>query len=309
LDDDKFADWVVARRLPPGLLPGRSTVIARWKRHYWRPVRKLLFEAVMWGMGQYQTGIDQALDVRLAPLLVPVPDLDPTLDGLTILHLSDLHLDSLAGIREAIQDAVRGVAPDLCLLTGDYAAHYRRNSAAVVEGLKQILEGVKPKHGVYLSLGNYDSVHLAKAIRAETEWRLLINESVRLSHGGAVITLLGLDDPFEQAHEPMVRALTGGGQGFRIVLSHTPDLAAAAAAAGHDLYLCGHTHGGQICLPNGRPMIVNTARPDLACGLWREGNMWGYTTRGAGVSGIPRRHNCPPEVALLTLVAGNRADM
>jgi predicted MPP superfamily phosphohydrolase len=263
-----------------------------------------LFETAMWSIGQYRSGIEQALDVRRTSLFLPVPGLDSRLDGLTILHLSDLHLDSLAGIRAAIASAANGLKPDLCLLTGDYAAHYRRNAVAVVQGMQEILAGVQARHGIYLSLGNYDSARLATDIRAEPGWRLLVNESVTLDHNGANVSLLGLDDPFEQAHEPMVAALAAKTDGFRIVLSHTPDLAAAAAAAGHDLYLCGHTHGGQICLPNGRPLIVNTSRPDLACGLWREGGMWGYTTRGAGVSGIPRRHNCPPEVAMLTLLAG-----
>ena len=133
--------------------------------------------------------------------------------------------------------AVEGVTPDVCLLTGDYAAHYRRAPEPVIAGLREILAGVQSRHGIYLSLGNYDSAALALALRAEPGWRLLVNEAVSLTYNGAAISVLGLDDPFEQAHGPMRAALAGDSDGFRIVLSHTPDLAAAAASAGHHLYL------------------------------------------------------------------------
>lgn len=304
VNDEAFAAWAQARRLPPGLRAGRRTLKARLKRRYWRPLRTRVFEAGVWLIGQHAAGIAQARDVRVAPLFVPAQDLDPRLDGFTILHLSDLHLDSLSGVREAIVRAVDGLTPDLCVLTGDYAAHYRRNPEAVVAGLREILAGVQSRHGIYLSLGNYDSAALAIALRAESGCRLLVNEAASLTHDGAAISLLGLDDPFELAHGPMQEALAADSDGFRIVLSHTPDLAAAASAAGHHLYLCGHTHGGQICLPGGRALFANTSRPDLVRGLWYEDGMWGYTTSGAGVSGISRRHNCPPEVAVLTLVSG-----
>lgn len=258
----------------------------------------------MWGIGQYAAGLAEARNVRLAPLDLPVPELDPRLDGFTILHLSDLHLGYLSGVAEAAAAAVAGVSVDLCVLTGDFAPVYGAPPERIVAGVERIVSGIESRHGVFLTLGNYDSARLARGLRAYDGWRLLIDERARLQHGGATVSLTGLDDPYQQPHAPLRAALAAGGEGYRIVLAHAPELAAEAAASGADLYLCGHTHGGQICLPSGRPVFRNTRRPDLVRGLWREGTMWGYTTSGAGVSGIPRRHNCPPEVALIRLVAG-----
>jgi predicted MPP superfamily phosphohydrolase len=74
-------------------------------------------------------------------------------------------------------------------------------------------------------------------------------------------------------------------------------MAGEAAAAGHALYLCGHCHGGQVCLPGGRPVITHLSRHrELHTGLWRHGDMWGYTSTGAGLSVPPVRFNCRGEV-------------
>jgi len=84
-----------------------------------------------------------------------------------------------------------------------------------------------------------------------------------------------------------------------LVLGFVRDL---AAAAGIDLYLCGHTHGGQIRLPWGHAPVKNLSRcREYQHGLWRHEQMTGYTSAGAGVSCIPIRYNCPPEVTLITL--------
>ena len=257
----------------------------------------------MWSIGQHAAGLAAARAVRLSPGEVPVPGLDPRLDGFRILHLSDLHLGSLDGVPEAIAAALAGVETDICVLTGDYAPRYSAEPGRVVAALREIVTPVRSRHGILLTLGNYDSARLAAALRAETAWTLLINSHHKLDHEGAAVTVTGLDDPFEQPHPPLLKALSEQATGLRVVLAHAPELAAAAAACGAGLYLCGHTHGGQICLPGGHPLFTNTRRSDLARGLWREGAMAGYTTSGAGVSGIPRRHNCPPEVALLTLRA------
>ena len=89
-----------------------------------------------------------------------------------------------------------------------------------------------------------------------------------------------------------------------IVLAHSPEMAGEAAAAGHALYLCGHCHGGQVCLPGGRPLITHLSRHrDLYGGLWRHGDMSGYTSTGAGLSDPPVRFNCRGEVTEFRLRA------
>ena len=85
-------------------------------------------------------------------------------------------------------------------------------------------------------------------------------------------------------------------------LIHSAELADVAADAGFSLYLAGHTHGGQICLPGGIPIITHmSCHRHYASGLWRHGSMIGYTTTGIGVSGLPVRFNTRGEAVLITL--------
>jgi hypothetical protein len=90
-----------------------------------------------------------------------------------------------------------------------------------------------------------------------------------------------------------------------LALVHSPEFAAEAAEAGYSLYLCGHTHGGQVAPPGGRPILTPLSRNHrLARGLWQHGGMTGYTSRGAGVSGVPLRYYSPAEVTVVTLTRG-----
>ncbi len=83
---------------------------------------------------------------------------------------------------------------------------------------------------------------------------------------------------------------------------HSAEVADDADEAGYALYLCGHTHGGQISLPGGRPLVTHLKRcRHAASGLWRQGRMTGYTSRGVGVSDLPLRFNTRGEVVVITL--------
>ena len=85
---------------------------------------------------------------------------------------------------------------------------------------------------------------------------------------------------------------------FSILLSHTPEVYRQAAHAGFDLMLSGHTHGGQICLPGGVPLTLDSGCRAIGAGAWRYDAMAGYTSVGAGSSIVPVRFNCPPEITL-----------
>ncbi len=87
--------------------------------------------------------------------------------------------------------------------------------------------------------------------------------------------------------------------GIRILLSHTPEIYRQAAHSDFNLLLSGHTNGGQICLPGGAPIMLDSVLPRrLGCGVWRHHAMYGYTSVGAGTSIVPVRFNCAPEVTL-----------
>ncbi len=112
----------------------------------------------------------------------------------------------------------------------------------------------------------------------------------------------GTDDVHYYYTDAARAALEAAPKGFKIALIHSAELADAAAEAGFSLYLSGHTHGGQVCLPGGLPIITHMSRHRrYASGLWRHGSMTGYTTTGIGVSGLPVRFNTRGEAVLITL--------
>jgi hypothetical protein len=136
----------------------------------------------------------------------------------------------------------------------------------------------------------------------QTGFEVLINRSLVLRRGDESLRVTGLDDVHCFYTEAARTALDDHGDDFRIALVHSAEVADYADEAGYALYLCGHTHGGQICLPGGRPLISQLKRcRHAARGLWRQGRMAGYTSCGLGVSGLPVRFNSRGEAALITL--------
>ncbi len=131
---------------------------------------------------------------------------------------------------------------------------------------------------------------------------VLINQTRTIQRGEALIHVTGTDDVHYFYTDAARAALDGAPKGFKIALIHSAELADVAAEAGFSLYLAGHTHGGQVCLPGGIPIITHMSRHRrYASGLWRHGSMIGYTTTGIGVSGLPVRFNTRAEAVLITL--------
>src|SRR5260221_627400 len=145
-------------------------------------------------------------------------------------------------------------------------------------------------------LSNPDSVEMA-ALLEEKGFDVLINRSRVLERGGERLCVTGLDDVHNFYTEAAGAALKDHDGECRIALVHSAEMADFADQAGYALYLSGHTHAGQICLPGGRPVITQLARcKHAAVGLWRQGRMTGYTSAGLGVSEPSVRFNCRGEV-------------
>ncbi len=89
---------------------------------------------------------------------------------------------------------------------------------------------------------------------------------------------------------------------FGICLGHNVEHAETIAKNDWDLMLAGHSHGGQICLPFGYPIFLSVDfNRHIAVGKWEEFNMQGYTSKGCGVSTLPWRLNCPPQITNIYL--------
>jgi len=252
-------------------------------------------------VGLYGRGRRNAADIRIRHNSVILPHLPPSFDGFVVLHLSDLHLDMSSAITHALIERVRKVDYDLCVITGDLRARtYGEVEQAVsaARSLRLHLEGE-----VVAVLGNHDFIEMVPGLEA-AGIRVLLNESVSLERGGARLHLAGIDDPHYYQVANLEKAAEGIPEGdASVLLSHSPEIFRHAAHAGFDLMLCGHTHGGQICLPGGLALSYNARCPrNLGRGAWRYGGLQGYTSVGAGCCVVDVRFNCPPEITLHRLM-------
>lgn len=274
--------------------------------------------------GMSGLGRRNACAVSLVRNTLALDTLPSALDGLRVLQLSDPHFGADPAIDRAIVDAASGVEHDLCVLTGDYRYQSFGPIGPALEGLARLREGLG--EGVIAVLGNHDVLAMVPPLEA-MGITVLLNECATIGREGALLHLVGVDDPryyrlddLERAladRDRAARAVTGrdGGRGgpdrdgtapaaTTLLLAHSPEIAEPAAASGCDGYLCGHTHGGQICLPGGIPLMRNARAPrERLRGAWRVGRMSGYTSRGAGVSLAPARFFCPPEITLHVLAS------
>ncbi len=252
-------------------------------------------------LGFYARGRRNALAPNLVELTLSFPDLPAAFDGYRILHLSDTHFDYLPELSVAARQRLAEVEVDLLVLTGDVLGHHRAPLHTAVAPLKDLLSAVKVRDERLAVLGNHDPTDMADALEG-LGFSVLCNRATALQRGGERMIVTGLDDVHRFYTPAARRALIDAPAGFRIALVHSAEMADHAATAGYALYLCGHTHGGQIRLPNGRSIVTRLHRCHFgADGEWRQGRMIGYTSRGLGISGAPLRYNCPGEMSIMTL--------
>ena len=244
---------------------------------------------------------------RIVSVEVPLANLPPALQGFLIAQISDVHVGSQIKQQyvEAIVDAVNGLDPDLIAVTGDLV------DGSVLDLSRHIapLGRLSARHGTFLVTGNHEYYSGEPAWTAEFRrlgLRVLLNEHVVVRHGGAPLVVAGVTDYSAHHFDPQQRsdpaaALSGAptDAGAKILLAHQPRSAAAAATAGFDLQLSGHTHGGQFWPWN---LFVRFQQPFTA-GLHRLNHLWIYISRGTGYWGPPNRFGAPSEITLLRLVA------
>ncbi len=221
-------------------------------------------------------------------------------DGFVVLHLSDLHCDMSDRAMRRVAELVPTLSYDLCVLTGDFRGAtfgpFDRTLAGVAELRAQITAPV------LAVLGNHDSARMVPGLEA-MDIKVLNNECETITRGTEAIYVAGIDDAhFYRADNIEKASAAIPLEGYSVLLTHTPEIYRQAAHAGFNLLLSGHTHGGQICLPGGVAITLDSVLPRrLGKGAWRHHDMHGYTSAGAGSSVVPVRFNCPPEITLHTL--------
>jgi predicted MPP superfamily phosphohydrolase len=257
---------------------------------------------------------------RVVTVEVPISGLPPSLEGLRIVHLSDLHIGDFtprAAIRRAV-DRANTVKPDLAVLTGDLITGERDPLEDCIAELSRLQAPL----GVWGCHGNHErwAGVEAQALFQRHSMHLLRQQAMELSWRGGAINLIGVDD--QRAREPS-SLLRGVEKLVRrdipnILLSHNPNTFPRAAALGIELSLAGHTHGGQIRFAlGGRQWSPASLVTPFVAGLYRlplgsEGRGDGvtshprtsaflYVNRGLGTFGLPVRLGVPPEITVLTL--------
>lgn len=244
---------------------------------------------------------------RLAAVVhvdVPVAGLPASLDGFRIAQITDIHIGpTLHGpwLTEVVQ-AVNALSADVVAVTGDLIDGRVPELRADVAPLG----GLLARHGVYFVTGNHEYYWDAPAWLAEIGrlgLRVLENEHVVVEHGGGRVLVAGVPDltsasmPGGKVSDPSA-ALAGAPEvDVKVLLAHQPRSAFAAAAAGFQVQLSGHTHGGQY-FPF--TWLVKLAQP-FDAGLHVLDQLQIYVSRGTGYWGPPLRLGAPAEITLLTL--------
>ena len=256
-----------------------------------------VIRACLRSVGLYGRGQRNAARIEVRQNFIRSAQIPKAFDGYTILHLSDLHVDMSQDAMERLTAIVQTIDYDLCALTGDYRGQTFGPYEAALAGMSRICAEIKmPIYGV---LGNHDTVCMLPGLE-EMGIRMLLNECETIERGHQRIHLAGIDDAhFYRADNIEKAASRIPGNEFSILLSHTPEIYRQAAHADFNLMLSGHTHGGQICLPGGVPITLDSVLPRyMSSGAWTYRDMIGYTSVGAGSSIVPARFNCPPEITL-----------
>jgi predicted MPP superfamily phosphohydrolase len=238
---------------------------------------------------------------------VPIADLPPALHGFTIAQISDIHVGPTIkrGYLDRIVNAVNAMDVDVVAITGDLVDGSVKHLAPHTAPLARLTA----RHGAYFVTGNHEYYSNAHAWIAEVRrlgLTVLMNEHVVLDHDGGRVLLAGVTDytahHFDEAHRSDPEAAIAGAPrdaAVKVLLAHQPRTAPAAAKAGFDLQLSGHTHGGQFFPWN---FFVPLQQPYVA-GLNRLGSLWVYTSRGTGYWGPPKRFGAPSEITRVRLVA------
>jgi predicted MPP superfamily phosphohydrolase len=241
---------------------------------------------------------NESLDLTFHEWSVECPGLPRELDGLTILHLTDLHFSHAYDRRyfEAVFEAAAAQPADLVFITGDLV-----DDPECIEWITPLLARLAGPLGRFAILGNHDHFHDTERIAdaaTTAGYTVLDGDVATVDVDGRRLAIGGTCAPWG----PAIADGSIPAADFSILLSHTPDLAYKAAAQGWDLMLTGHNHGGQIRLPVVGPVLMPSRfsrRFDR--GFFRIDATLMYVGQGIGAK-HPIRYGCIPEISRFTLV-------
>lgn len=278
-------------------------------------------------------------DFIISEIILSSPELPDAFHNLKLVQLSDLHFGVYTRpevVKKAFEIS-NNIEPDIILLTGDYIhvgrqvvkammfkaigptlsryAQFRRLSRQACMELASLINTLRYKKNIIGIWGNHDYLEGQRTIKNyfQDDIIWLKNQSLDLDIDGEILRISGIDD--FRFGTPDIKETTSTFLDIKasilsnksepvskIFLSHNPDtimLKESNILNDYDLMLCGHTHGGQICLPGSIPIKTETKQRKIVKGLNKFNSLPVYISNGIGCSGIPLRMFCPPEIVII----------
>ncbi|MDY6877196.1 MAG: metallophosphoesterase [Chloroflexota bacterium] len=334
-----LADWALLWALPrlrlsfsteivPSLLASLSVrllvfwgllgaaLLARWRGRR-RSVKVhtrsavILFLIVNLGFTAMQLDayVVEPLLVETTELALAFDDLVPAAPPVRVVHITDTHIERSSFREEMVIQRVNALQPDLILLTGDYLNLSYLSDPMSAAHFRQFVAQLKAPYGIYGVRGSVEPTLESMVWLVEgTDIVWLEQEAVTVDVRGQPVTLVGVACSHRQELDAarLTQALDGlPADAFTLLLYHSPDLIREASEHKVDLYLGGHTHGGQLRLPFYGAIITSSMYGRrYAAGLFEENSTKMYISRGLGFEGggMPRaRFLCRPEIVFFEL--------
>ena len=255
------------------------------------------------------SGVPISYDFRVEEREIVVPGWPRELDGLRVVHLSDIHVGG-GMTRERLHrvaELTNGARPDLVAHTGDFLTHRRGDFDLP---LYQALARVRAPLGQLACLGNHDYDDPDQLVRRLGDAGVVVlrNRLTTVTVAGRPLEIGGTDFMFgtrdrAMRYQQVIGAWRPRARAARLLLNHDPIAFPSLPAGAADLVLSGHTHGGHVGVQLGASRAVTVVGllglPDQ--GLFVRGDMRLFVTRCVGFYGYPMRVGIPPEIAVLTL--------
>lgn len=286
---------------------------AHWLRRHQTKRKQgtaVLFVAVnlMFSAVQVDAYVVEPLLVTTKKLTLASADLDPAAPPVRIVHLTDTHIERLSYRERAVIDKVNALQPDIVVFTGDYINVDYLDDATTRQHFREFVTQIEAPYGIYATRGSVEpSIDYMTHLIEGTEIMWLEQEAMTVNVRGQQVTLVGVGCNHNNTDVARLnRAMKSvPDDAFTLLLYHSPDLIREASEYGIDLYLGGHTHGGQLRLPfYGALVTMSKYGKRYEAGLFEEGNTTMYISRGIGFEGygMPRaRFLCPPEIVSVEL--------
>ena len=223
-----------------------------------------------------------------------------------LLHIADIHIERITQRERLLNQRIRELKPDIIVFSGDFVNLSYTNDPQSFADIREIIGEWSAPLGVYCVTGTYtvEPIERVQEFVAELDnLRLLLDEWVTIKTPAGNVNILGMvTTHYQEVDQAKVKALTESAptDGINLLLTHAPDVAPQADTLGYDLYMCGHTHGGQMRLPIiGALFTGSNLGRQFVMGRYDLDNVTVYTSRGIGLEGLgaPRaRFLCPPEL-------------